>query len=325
VLQSSASDREAVALGRVRSPFLSAGLLLRRGIPLDRTWKAEASYGVEELAYEARHAEDQSLQEHTLAVSLERPIGGRSRVGFRGTGALSFTGLSRFRGLLGGGGAKAWATLEEGRSVTGRVELGLGMRRGLRAEFGYLGGSRAELSVSQELRLGRIGLDLGYAYRAERLGTLRVDGSWTLPPGACVSDSCSQSYSIPAGDEVSALSLSARAPLGDHLVLSSTATGEWRRFLGHSALRLQDGDAERALDQVRRVDRRLSLSLAALLRPRPWLELALRGELTRNRSNLARGGSADGCQAPDYRCHALDYDDKDFTRAVGWVDAAVLF
>src|SRR5207237_10861315 len=69
---------------------------------------------------------------------------------------------------------------DETELTTTRLELGFGPRAGL-GEFGYLSGTRADASVSQELRLKSVALDAGYQFRSEDIGTYRSSCPFPCP------------------------------------------------------------------------------------------------------------------------------------------------
>jgi hypothetical protein len=197
------------------------------------------------------------------------------------------------------------------------------VKRGIGAEFAYLTGRRLEAAVTQGLDRGRLSARAWYGVRLEQIGTLKLSGRWPLPSGICpLEESCPRGYDVPLGYLEQRAGLSALARLGARLDLVLSGAVAWRRYLRQSALRVvADGEA-RLLDPVRRRDRRLTLGLAAVLHPLPSVDLTLSGELAAVDSNVRRGGSVTGCQAPGYQCHALDYGDASARRATVGLDAA---
>jgi hypothetical protein len=174
VLQSGlvgSQERAPIASGQVSSMVASGTLGLAYRWRAREELFAELAYGLDELAYLATAASDNSLQQHQLTGGLEWSVLRRLRLGAFASGQLAFTGISSFRGLQAAATGGGWVAFDEtGRTAT-RVDFGFTRKAALLPEFSFLTGNRVDALVSQELRLGGLTLDLSYRYRDERIGT----------------------------------------------------------------------------------------------------------------------------------------------------------
>jgi Flp pilus assembly protein TadD len=130
----------------------------------------ELAYAFNQIAYLTDPASDLSLQQHELATALEWAVRDTLRVGVAGLGQMTFTGVSRFRGLQNAIGASTWGSYDEGDWTSTRVDLGWTGKQGVGAEFAYLTGSRADVAATQQLHVRSFSMDLGYRFRAEMIG-----------------------------------------------------------------------------------------------------------------------------------------------------------
>lgn len=333
VLQSglgTAPEGAPIASGQVASPTLElSGAAQGRWSPSPRTglW---LTYALDQVAYLAPAAEDYSLQQHQLQAGVEHRLG-PWRLGLAADGYAAFTGLSDFRGLQGGGGlggsvVRAWSP-----SSTTRLDAAWGLRRALSSEFDHLDGDRLDLALGQAQAVGRLILGGSARFRRERLGTLvqATQQPVPCPPGA----TCSQRYEIPYGYDGLLLAGSAQLELGDlafegrppdHLALGLLLGWEGRRYAAPVLLwqTVVDGlgqTTERLLHTQLREDDLLFLSATARLRLGDHLWLGARYDLSVNASTVARSGARPGGPGGPSGLadpHALDYDDKNYTRQV---------
>jgi len=132
---------------------------------------AEIAYVFNQVAYLTDAASDLSLQQHELASALELAIRDNLRIGAALSGQVSFTGVSRFRGLQAVAGASAWAAIDEGDWTTTRVDVGWMRKQGIDSDFDYLTGSRTDAALTQQVRFKSLSLDVGYRLRAELIGS----------------------------------------------------------------------------------------------------------------------------------------------------------
>jgi tetratricopeptide (TPR) repeat protein len=319
VLQSGlvgSQERAPIASGQVSSTVASGTLGLAYRWRAREELFAELAYGLDELAYLATAASDYSLQQHQLTGGLEWSVLRRLRLGAFAGGQLAFTGISSFRGLQAAATGGGWVAFDEtGRTAT-RVDFGFTRKAALLPEFSFLTGNRVDALVSQELRLGGLTLDLSYRYRDERIGTLTQSAQFA-PPSLC-SAGCIQQYVIPFGYSSNTLGLSARAAPASRLRLGLAGGLEWRDHRGDSFLSVTSPDGStRELDRRQRQDRRVFVTLLTVVRLWRGLEVTLRYDLVVNRSNVDNHSSeppGDSCGPPAFRCHQLDYDDKNYTK-----------
>jgi tetratricopeptide (TPR) repeat protein len=265
------------------SAMASASLGLSRRLRAGDEWHADLTYAFDQVAYLAPAAQDRSLQLHSFAAALERPLGGSLRAGASISGQLALTGLSAFRGLQGGGGAGVWAALDEGPLLTTRADLEYGRKQGL-AEFGWLDGDRFDASVLQQLRLPALALEAGYRFRADLIGALQTAGLRPLPLQACPAGCLVQAIT-PLGYASNTAWLQLRARPTERLGLELSGGFEHRNYLADDALTLrQIGGIVNDLDRRRRHEQRWLLGAGASLGLSRGLSFTARWDLVVNRS-----------------------------------------
>lgn len=338
VLQSglgTAPEGAPVASGRVQGATLSlAGAAQRRWTPAPGTtlW---LGYGLDQLAYPSATAEDYSLQQHQLTVGVERQLG-PWRLALWADGYAAFTGLSRFRGLQAGGGLGGSASRAWSPASSTRLDVGWGGRLALSGEFEHLDGDRLDVAIGQAHQLGALLLGASLRWRRERLGVLEQATQQNLP--CPVEHTCTQRYEIPYGSDGLQLAGSAQLELGDRLwpgqaadrlALGLLLGWEGRRYDGPSLLRRQETDALGGVTSAvvaprLRLDDLAFLGATARLRLGAHLWLAARYDLSVNWSTVARSGRpGPTCLPSSPACHALDYDDKNYTRHAGGLEATL--
>ncbi|MBK9518499.1 MAG: hypothetical protein IPO09_14340 [Anaeromyxobacter sp.] len=338
VLQSglgTAPEGAPIASGRVQGATLSlAGAAQRRWTPAPGTtlW---LGYGLDQLAYPSATAEDYSLQQHQLTVGVERQLGAW-RLALWADGYAAFTGLSSFRGLQAGGGLGGSASRAWSAASSTRLDIGWGGRLALSGEFEHLDGDRLDLALGQAHQLGPLLLGASLRWRRERLGVLEQATQQNLP--CPVGHTCSQRYEIPYGSDGLQLAASAQLELGDRLwpgqakdrlALGLLLGWEGRRYDGPSLLRRQETDALGGVTSAvvaprLRLDDLAFLGATARLKLGAHLWLAVRYDLSLNWSTVARTGRpGPTCLPSSPGCHALDYDDKNYTRHAGGLEATL--
>jgi tetratricopeptide (TPR) repeat protein len=300
----------------------TAGVTVARRSQLGEAVAAEVAYGADQVAYASTVVRDYSLQQHALAASVETTRGERWRLGLSLRGALAFTGLEEFRLLQGAGTVGGWVALDEARGAVTRVDAEWSRKVAPREEFHYLAGDRLDVVLSQTVSAGPLELGAAYRYREEAIGTVApgvARETYRLPLGACQMAGCDLSYVIPLGYDSHAGAVTARLPLGERAALGAAAGFEWLRYRGESYLSvvvppdpIHPEPTTLQLDRLRREDRRVYGALWASVRAWSRLDLTLRWDGVRNRSNVAQraGGT-----------HALDYDDKNYVKHVVGLEA----
>ncbi|MFL5395769.1 MAG: tetratricopeptide repeat protein [Myxococcales bacterium] len=255
----------------------------------------ELAYTFNQIAYLTDPASDLSLQQHELSTALEWALRDDLRVGVAGLGQMTFTGVSRFRGLQNAIGASTWGSFDEGDWTSTRIDLGLTGKQGVGAEFAYLTGSRADVAATQQLHIRSFSMDLGYRFRAEMIGT----SVQTVPFG---------------GTQL----VDPFAYLGHAFWASTRFTGAYGTFEVNGGYEARDylddsfsvsGADERVSNRRRRHDDRLFGGFAASTQLTRNLMLSLRYDILVNRSNSAgsnsgRGRSSDS-DARSYDRHVM--------------------
>jgi tetratricopeptide (TPR) repeat protein len=281
----------------------------------------ELSYQLDQLAYLSSAAADYSVQQHSLLALGEIEPRGWLRFGASVVGEYDFAGLSGFRTLQAGGGAGAWAAIDEHAQTTSRLGIDWLHMDAPRSEFAYLSGDRLDLSFAQSLRLGATTTDLEYRYRDEGIGTLTEPMQLTLPPGVCPPDRpCPERYVIPFGYTSHTLALSFHATPVE-IVRAGVSVGvEWRTYASDSYLdvTLPEGLSSQ-IDHRLRQDVRFFGQAFGTVRVWRTLDLSLTYDFVVNTSNVEDSlfqGPQAGCLPPDFVCHQLDYDDKNYTKHV---------
>ena len=178
---------------------------------------AELAYGFDQVAYVAPSAADRSLQLHSLSLSVEMAVRDWLRVGTSASGEMDFTGLGHFRGLQSSLRGGLWAAVDEGDLFSTRVDAGVARKYGIGNEFSYLTGTRTDVSAAEQLALGPVALDAGYAFRLDDIGTLAQRPGEVAPYGYS-----SHTFWIGARGGLGALSLEA------------AAGSEWRSYLAYA-------------------------------------------------------------------------------------------
>ena len=323
VLQSglgTAPEGAPIASGQEASPTLElSGAAQGRWSPAPRTglW---LTYALDQVAYLAPPAEDYSLQQHQLQAGVEHRLG-PWRLGLAADGYAAFTGLSDFRGLQGGGGLSASLIRTWSPSSTTRLDAAWGARRALSSEFDHLDGDRLDLALGQAQSFGPLVLGASARLRREALGTLVQATQQQVP--CPFGSTCSQRYEIPYGYDALLLAGSAQLERGD-LALGLLLGWEGRRYAAPILLWQSQVDGlgqttERLLHSQLREDDLLFLSATARLRLGGHAWVGARYDLSVNSSTVARSGGrpgGPGGPAGPADPHALDYDDKNYTRQV---------
>ena len=298
------------SLTQTASLFAEAavGLVARRR--LTDTLFAELSYGGLQRMYTLSDARDYSLQLHRAAAALEWEGTHRVRLGASAAGDVFFTGLTDFRGLQASGSAVAWVALDEAEVTSTRLEAAFTPKLGLGDEFSYLTGKRLEATVSQELRLRRVGVTARYGYREDRIGTL-VQSLSTDSSGT------SQEYVIPFGWTGHAAGASVRVEPFEAWEARLDAGLEWRRYTGDSLLRVTAANGTvQEWGRRRREDVRWVLGPSVSTRLTRHFQLAARYDVLVNESNVDTrlADAANTCTAPDYVCHRYDYTNGNYQK-----------
>jgi len=251
---------------------------------------AEVAYAFSQLAYQAASAQDRSVQLHELSLALR----GAPRPGLHleaaGTGGLALAGLSDLRSLQSWGGLQGAAALEHGNRASTHLDLGVAWKRGWN-EFGYLGGSRLEAGLWEELRRGAARLRGGYRLRLERIGELRTTTGEAGGMGPC-HEGCSELQPLAYQGHLAWLA-GRWGPL-DWLRLDAGLGWEWRRALSDWRLVAQPPDG--APFEVRRgraTEQRWSSSATATARLSPRLSLSLHHEWLGGRPGAAAAAGWD--------------------------------
>ena len=214
----------------------------------------DLSYAFDQLAYASSAAQDYSLQQHALGLSLESSIREGLRLGASAGGQLAFTGLSSFSGLQAAASLGAWGAIDESGRSTTRLDLQYTRKHGF-SGYEYLSGNRADAVLSQEWRLDPVTFGGGYQFRLEDIGE--------------------QASQQPYAYLANILWASARARLSDRLDLDLSAGYESRDYA-----QAQPGPPERH-------DDRWFGGAAASLWLTKKLALSMRYDLVLNRSNAA--------------------------------------
>jgi len=277
--------------------------------------RLEAAYDLTQLAYAAEAARDYSVQQHALVAALTLAPRGKLRLGAAADAQLAFAGLSGFRGLLASAGLRGWAALDETARTATRLELSAWARSGLEG-FGYLGGARLEVGLTQELRLERALLRGGYRLRLDALGEDRAAA--TPPPiQSCEMMACSAELLTAFGHLGQLGWVSARLEPTPRLVLELSAGAERRDYDRDDRFTVLQGQSVVAGYTERRHDWRLTAGAAVTLRISNRLSLAGRLEHVTNRSTL--GARRDDCR--DGRCPPSPLGDRNYGKDVVGVGA----
>ena len=309
---------ESAASSATPSALATARLLVALREPLgERLW-GRAAYGFEQFAYLAGGTADRSLQLHDLTLSAELGPLGPLRLGASASAGLWLSGLSNFAGQQASGGLLGWAALEESERFNTRLELGYTRKRGL-SSYGYLTGNRADVALSQEVRLGWLALEAGDLLRLEALGTTQQTPPRRPPHDQCPPVVCTSAAVVPYGYLGDTLWLGARAALFGRLDLSLSTGFEWRQYLDDSYLLLtfMNGAATQTLDSRRRTDLRWFGSAVATLRLVGPVALGLRYDVVVNRSNIQSSSSDPS--------HQLDAGNRSYDKHTATLEAVVSF
>lgn len=182
-------------LGRVSSRFARADAEVSVRAQPGARWLAELDYSLGQVLYQAKDAQEESLQQHLLTAAIEGVFGERLRLGAAAVGHLAYVGRADVRGLQRGGGFRLYAGLDEGPGLRTRLDLGWTGKEGLSARYRYLTGDRLDAALAQEWRGGVLGLRGGVLLRSERIGE-GYGASVSIPPPP---DDTPPSMACPAG------------------------------------------------------------------------------------------------------------------------------
>ena len=302
------------------SAVSSTSLRLSARFPLLDDLHGEVAYGFGQLAYLAPVAADRSVQQHALVLAFEHSPHDRLWLGTALEGHLAFTGLSGFRALQAGVGARGWVALDESRRTTTRLDAGYTRKTGLAREFDYLGGDRLEAAISQEVRLAPVTLGAGYRFLLERIGTSRQQAAVALPGELCP-QGCTQQFVEPFGYAGNAVWVSARVAIAPWLELELSGGREWRDYLADNFIALTQPDGTTAeTGRARRHDQRWFTGAGVTFRLSRRFAFLLRHELVVNRSNLGNGtfeALGGGC-GPSGRsvCNELGSENRSYDKHV---------
>ena len=309
---------ESAASTATPSAMATAHLVVALREPLgERLW-GRAAYTFDQFAYLASGTADRSLQLHDLTFSGELGLNAPLKLGASASFQLWLAGLSNFAGQQASGGLLTWAALDEGERLTTRLELGYTRKLGL-TTYGYLTGNRADLALSQELRLGWLAIEAGNLLRLEDLGTTSQAPPRPPPRNQCPPMMCTALAIVPYGYLGDTLWAGARAALFERLDLSLSTGVEWRQYLSDSYLQLTfvNGAQPQALDSRRRTDLRWFGSAVATVRIAGPLSLSARYDVVVNRSNIESSSGDPG--------HNLDAGNRSYDKHTATLEAAVNF
>ncbi len=282
---------------------------------------AEIAFAIDELAFLAPSAEDYSVLHHGFASQLELSVNDRLRVGAAILGHSEYTGIGELRGLQAGAGARSWLAIDEGARAMTRLTLEWTWKKGLSPQFRYLTGDRADALAEQDVQLRWVTLTASYRFRAEMIGTMREPALVPFPP-ICLAEPGACRYVIPLGFRSHTAAISAHGSPKRWLDLGAAVGFERRAYLGESYI---DVAGLTKADGRWRVDDRLFTSVFAGWRLSRSLELGAHYDVVVSRSNIDKRPYKLGDPCPDLTCHALDYDDKNYTKNQVTADVALVF
>jgi hypothetical protein len=295
--------------------YAAASVELALGRHFDGGTSLDASYSVEQSAYQDRQFADLDFQEHVLALELAHPLADAVRVALAATGDLSFTGvgtqLLAFQRSL-----RLDPQLTLGGGMV-RVRLGAAWQQTstLDPAYSYLSGRRLEMNMAPQLAAA--------GWRASLLARLRRDdlgrtstGPTPSPDELC--PECTAETEIPYSNQSVGASARIAAPWDWRLRPALSARWELRSYDQPQRTQRQGPFGVEDLGTRVRQDTRLGLGASLTLRLTDSAWLTARYDHLRLRSNYERLRGT-GCPANTtcdagagdrrgYRKHGLTLD-----------------
>jgi tetratricopeptide (TPR) repeat protein len=268
-----------------------------------------ADYDVDQLAYPDADHQDYSLQDHNLRLRGEWSPWSLIHFGLMGGEELQFSGLSGFRAFQNIVTAEPSIAFDELPYTSTSLRVRLQEKTALDHNYDYFTGSRVEVRLGQRLRLGAVRGELAFRHRRERIGTrtatlLQVGTSQSFKfrkrkPTDPV-DEASYLYVAPYAYDSNAVLASLEVAMG-RLRFSADASAEILNFRGDSMVYfvVPTMNIDRLYESQNRRDLHLTGSLALAARLATHVDLALRYDVTDNRSTLM-----------------LDVDDRNYLKHV---------
>jgi len=268
-----------------------------------------ADYDMDQLAYPDADHQDYSLQDHNLRLRGEWSPSSLIHFGLMGGEELQFSGLSGFRAFQNILTTEPSIVFDELPYTSTNLRLRLQKKTALDHNYDYFTGSRVDVRLGQRLRLGAVRGELAFRHRRERIGTrtatlLQVGTSQSFKfrkrkPTDPV-DEASYVYVAPYSYDSNAVLASLEVTLG-RLRFSADASAEILDFRGDSLVyfMVPTMSIDRLYESQNRRDLHLTGSLALAARLVTHVDLALRYDVTDNRSTLV-----------------LDVDDRNYLKHV---------
>jgi tetratricopeptide (TPR) repeat protein len=289
--------------------FATASANAGYGWLLGRTGFVGADYDVDQLAYPDSDHQDYSLQDHNLRLRAEWSPSSIFRVSMMGGEEMQFSGLSGFRAFQNVLTAEPGLAVDESPTTSTNLRVRVQKKNALDHDYDYYSGSRVDIRVGQRVRIGSVRGELALRHRLERIGTreatlLEVGTSQTFKfrkrKATDPVDEASYVYSAPYGYDSNAVLASFEMGLGRFRV-NADASAEILDFRGESQVYfvVPTMNVNRLYQSQHRKDLHLCSSLAVAARLAAHAELALRYDLTDNRSTLI-----------------LDVDDRNYLKHV---------
>lgn len=290
--------------------FGSATIDLALRFPIGGGGFGEVAFGFDQLAYLTDKFDDFSLQEHELSTTFEGRIAQRLRASLRLAGQVLFTGLGKFAAFERSATVAPELALDESDAAATRIAGAYSGKQTFKAADSFYDGTRTDLTLGQDLRVGRGLFSLGLRRRLENIGT-QIDSE--PPPG--IAQRCPRcTYVIPFAYKSNAADLQWQSRVGQKFRLGAYAGVEARKYDADSYLQIPPVlGREPEWDHRRRKDTRLSGGLAAGVLFGSSFEATLRWDLIVNRSNIDNTKN-ETCAPPGNVCHQLDYDNKNYKK-----------
>ena len=312
VIQGADARPEAITPDQVGSAgafFATAAANVGKAWLVRNTGFIAAGYDVDQLAYPDADHQDYSMQDHNLRLRGEWSPSSLFHLGLMGGEELQFSGLSGFRAFQNILTAEPSVAVDELPYTSTNLRLRLQKKNALDHNYDYYTGSRVEVRLGQRLRVGTLRGEVAFRHRRERIGTRTAT---LLQVGTSQSFKFRKRKPTDPVDEASYVYVAPYAHDSNAALASlEVGTGRWR-FSADASVEILNfrGDSmvyfvvptmsiNRLYQSQNRRDLHLTGSLAVAARLGAHVDLALRYDVTDNRSTLV-----------------LDVDDRNYLKHV---------